>query len=65
VTQALIFMYLIFIGYMLMGVMGVVGVSLLFLIALLSPVLYQVGRTFWTKRRATSASNDLEVNQEV
>ena len=68
VTQAIIFMYLIFISYTLMGVLGVVSVSVLFLLALLSPVIYQVARAFWAKRQAVAPTEipvaDREVKQE-
>jgi len=46
VTLAVIYMYLIVISYLLMGSMGLVLVSTLFLIALFSPIIYQLGRRF-------------------
>ena len=68
VTQAVIFMYLIVISYMLMGVVGLVFVSTLFLIALLSPFLLKAGTARWNKRRQRTGMapplSNAEANQE-
>ena len=68
VTQAVIFMYLIVISYMLMGVVGVAFVSMLFILALLSPFLLQAGTALWNKRKQQIAEaaplSNTEVNQE-
>ena len=41
VTLAITFMYLILISYSMMGTIGVVFISLAFLLALFSPIIYQ------------------------
>ena len=68
VTQSLVFMYLIFFGYMLMGAVGLVFVSVLFILSLLSPALLRAGREFWRKRASKTSGespiSDRELNQE-
>jgi hypothetical protein len=68
VTQSLVFMYLIFFGYMLMGAVGLVFVSVLFILALLSPALLRAGRELWRKRASKTSGespiSDRELNQE-
>ena len=58
VTQAVIFMYLIVMSYTLMDVVGLVLVSTLFLIALLSPFLLKAGTALWNKHKQQSAVAD-------
>jgi len=67
VTQAIIFMYLIFIGYTVMGLVGVIAVSVLFLLALLSPFIFELLRSRASRRARTAPESrlaDREVNQE-
>jgi membrane protein YdbS with pleckstrin-like domain len=54
VTLALIFMYLLVIAYMMMGTAGAVLVSVMFLVAVFIPVLYQVAKHFWSRRKASA-----------
>ena len=65
VTLAIIYMYLIVISYSLMGTIGVVFVSTLFLVALFSPILYQVGRKFWRKHKVLDGENRQILESEV
>ena len=69
VTLALIFMYLLVIGYMMMGVTGAVLVSVMFLVAVFIPVLYQVAKHLWIQRKASADKKnrrtlETEVQQE-
>ena len=52
VTLAIIFMYLLVIGYQLMGVTGVVFVSLMFVVSMFIPMLH---RAFVAKRQKRAA----------
>jgi len=65
VTLAVIFMYLIVIAYLLMGIVGSVLVSSLFLIAFFVPVLIQIGKGFWRNRKAQDVKNDKNVDTEA
>jgi ABC-type multidrug transport system fused ATPase/permease subunit len=65
VTLAIIYMYLIVISYSLMGTLGLVFVSTSFLIALFSPILYQVGRGFWRKHKVPNGENSQTLKPEV
>ncbi len=53
VTLALIFMYLLVIAYMMMGTAGAVLVSVMFLVAVFIPVLYQVAKHLWSRRQVS------------
>ncbi len=61
VTLALIFMYLLVIGYMMMGTAGAVLVSVMFLVAVFIPVLYQVAKHLWSRRQASGDEKDARV----
>ena len=52
VTLAVLYLYLLFAGYMMMGEIGLVVVSSLFLTALLSPVIYRAAARFMEKGKA-------------
>lgn len=65
VTLAIIYMYLIFIGYSMMGTTGLVFVSTLFLLALLSPVFYQVGRGLLRNRKAPAVDQNHQLQPEA
>lgn len=56
VTLAVIFMYLIVISYTMLGTIGLVFVSALFLVALFSPYLYQLLKGLLERRGAQSES---------
>ena len=69
VTLALIFMYLLVIAYMMMGTTGAVLVSVMFLVAVFIPVLYQMAKHLWRQRKASADKKDVrtfdsEVQQE-
>jgi len=55
VTLAITFMYLLVIAYMMMGITGAVLVSLMFLLSVFIPVLYELAKLSW--RRKTSNAN--------
>jgi len=63
VTLAILYMYLIFAGYMMMGTIGLVFVSVLFLVALFSPFLYHAAVGFWRRNKAQAAVSEAE--QEI
>ncbi len=69
VTLAVLYMYLIFMGYMMMGTTGLVFVSVLFLVALSSPFLYHAAGGIWRRSRIQAAKNKQaavsEAEQEV
>ena len=65
VTLAVIYMYLIVISYSLMGTTGLVFVSTLFLIALFSPIIYQIVRRFWRNHKAVSVERNQMLEQEA
>lgn len=58
VTLALIFMYLLVIGYMMMGTAGAVLVSVMFLVAVFVPVLYQMAKQLWKQSKASVDERD-------
>jgi len=68
VTLGLIFMYLVVISYSMLGVVGPMVVSVLFLVALLAPVVYHARKTIMVRRRArakrASGIEETEVRQE-
>lgn len=53
VTLAITFMYLILIGYTMLGVTGVLFVSITFLLALLSPFFYRAIQGMMRNRKKT------------
>jgi len=65
VTLATTFMYLILIGYTMMGTFGVVFVSLSFLLALFSPILYRVARKLLNNRKKLDVENCGPLKPEV
>ncbi|MGB5409147.1 MAG: hypothetical protein WBN08_07730 [Thiogranum sp.] len=52
VTLAVIYMYLIFISYLMLGIAGPVFTSTLFLVALFTPYCYRVSKDHLENRRA-------------
>ncbi len=58
VTLAVIFMYLLVIAYMMMGTAGAVLVSIMFLVAVFIPVLYQLAKHLWRQRKASAEQNE-------
>lgn len=58
VTLALIFMYLLVIAYMMMGTTGAVLISVMFLVSVFIPVLYQLAKQLWNQRKATVDEKD-------
>jgi hypothetical protein len=58
-TLAIIYLYLILLGYQMMGAVGVVLVSCLFLLALFAPVIYQLANM---NRRTESVSEKVGDN---
>ena len=58
VTLALIFMYLLVIAYMMMGTAGAVLVSVMFLVSVFVPVLYEMAKQLWTHREAAVGEED-------
>jgi len=56
-TLAIIFMYLIFMSHEVLGVIGPAFISVLFLIALMTPLFYQILKGMLGKRRARSEDN--------
>jgi len=62
VTLAVIYMYLIFISYLMLGIAGPVFTSTLFLVALFTPYFYRVSKDHLEKRRAPKV--DLSLGQE-
>ena len=65
VTLAITFMYLILVGYSLMGTFGVVFVSILFILALLSPILYRIARKLLINREKRAAGENYSLEPEV
>lgn len=69
VALAIIYTYLILVSYSLMGAVGVMYVSVLFLVAHFFPLLYYAGRAFSERRSAEAAEKARiqggEVEQEV
>jgi len=57
VTLAVIFMYLLVIAYMMMGTVGAVLVSVMFLVSVFLPVLYQMAKSVWRQRKASADEN--------
>jgi len=47
-----LYLYLFFLGYTMMGVLGLFLITALFLVALYSPVLYEMVMKSWKKRSA-------------
>ncbi len=68
VALAVIFMYLIVFSNLALGITGPVLVSVLFLSALLVPLIYQAVQVLMERQRSkqveTTAVEDLEVRQE-
>lgn len=62
VTLAIIFMYLIFVSYQVLGVTGPVVISVLFLAAMLVPFFYELSKDRLAKRMAKKEQNKLEEN---
>ena len=58
VTLAVIFMYLLAIAYMMMGTAGGVLVSIMFLVVVFIPVLYQMAKQLWRQRKASAEEED-------
>lgn len=58
VTLAIIFMYLIFISHQMFGVTGPVFISVLFLVAVFVPVIYQAAKSFLDQRRVKTEERD-------
>ena len=63
VTLALIFMYLLVIAYMMMGIAGAVLVSIMFLVAVFIPVLYQLAKHLWRQHKASAEQNEHQVHE--
>ena len=59
-TLAIIFMYLIFMSHQVLGIIGPAFISVLFLIALMTPLFYQIFKGMLGKRRARSEDNIME-----
>ncbi len=68
VTLAVIFMFLIVFSNMTLGITGPILVSVLFIAALLVPLIYQAVQAIMERQRAqqqaSSAIEDVEVRQE-
>lgn len=60
-----LFMNLVVISYLMMGTTGVVFVSLLFLLALLTPVFVHTGKTRWMTRAEATQQERPETKTEV
>jgi len=56
-TLAIIFMYLIFMSHQVLGIIGPAFISVLFLIALMAPLFYQILKGVLGKRRARNEDN--------
>ena len=54
VTLALIYMYLLVIAYMMMGTTGAVLVSVMFLLSVFIPVLYEMAKLLRRRQRAAA-----------
>jgi hypothetical protein len=63
-TLAIIFMYMVFLSYSALGTTGLILVSVLFLLALFSPLLYRAGRRLLGNRRTQASVNDLQTEAE-
>ena len=64
VTLAVIFMYLVFFSYSVLGTTGLILVSVFFLLALCSPLLYRAGRSLLSNRRTQAPDSDLQTEAE-
>lgn len=65
VTLALIFLYMVVISYSMLGIIGPVIVSILFLVAFFIPVLYQAVIIFLEQRRVRADSANTGEKNEV
>jgi len=65
VTLAILYMYLIFLGYVMMGTAGLVFVSVLFLVALSSPFIYYAVVGIWRRNRMQVAQSKQAVASET
>ncbi len=60
-----LFVNLLVIGYLMMGALGLIFVSLLFLMALSTPLFVQMARKLWNGRRSTAEQARPEMSAEA
>ena len=60
-----LFMNLLVVAYVLMGTTGLVFVSLLFLLALLTPLFTQMAKRLWVERKAGMQPGNQDMEPEV
>ena len=65
VTLAVIFIYLLVFSYTILGIVGPVLISVLFLGALLTPLLYHATKAVMDRQRSQAAQADIIKETEV